>query len=286
MGKKAEAGTPKALSNQMKSKGLQKLRWFCQLCQKQCRDENGFKCHSMSEGHQRQMLLCATNPGHLHKVTSEFSSDFLGEMMQILRRSHGGKRVSANRVYQEYIADKNHTHMNATRWHTLSGFVQWVGKTGYAKIDYVEEKNQWYMEYIDNSPETLQRKADEDKLAKSRKDDNERETVAIQAMIEKGKEREFKKGLGREETTFTELKRSENDAPIKVSLTSSKVVKVAPEAAFKAPNPLANMRKQAIEKAIEAKKFQKPAKKSNMEQIRDMEQRSKRLNELKREKRF
>lgn len=142
------------------------------------------------------------------------------------------------------------------------------------------------MEYIDNSPETLQRKADEDKLAKSRKDDNERETVAIQAMIEKGKEREFKKGLGREETTFTELKRSENDAPIKVSLTSSKVVKVAPEAAFKAPNPLANMRKQAIEKAIEAKKFQKPAKKSNMEQIRDMEQRSKRLNELKREKRF
>ena len=100
MGKKAEAGTPKALSNAMKSKGLQKLRFFCQLCQKQCRDENGFKCHSMSEAHQRQMLLCATNPGHLHKITSEFSSDFLGGFMQILRRQHGGKRVSANKVYQ------------------------------------------------------------------------------------------------------------------------------------------------------------------------------------------
>ena len=47
--------------------------------------------------------------------------------------------------------------MNATRWHTLSGFVQWLGKTGYAKVDYVEEKNQWYVEPIDNSPETLQR---------------------------------------------------------------------------------------------------------------------------------
>jgi len=50
--------------------------------------------------------------------------------------------------------------MNATRWHTLSGFVQWLGKTGYAKIDFVEEKNQWYVEYIDNSPETLQRNAE------------------------------------------------------------------------------------------------------------------------------
>ena len=49
MGKKAEAGTPKWLANKMKSKGLQKLRWYCQMCEKQCRDENGFKCHTMSE---------------------------------------------------------------------------------------------------------------------------------------------------------------------------------------------------------------------------------------------
>ena len=49
MGKKAEVGTPKWLSNKIKSKGLQKLRWYCQMCEKQCRDENGFKCHTMSE---------------------------------------------------------------------------------------------------------------------------------------------------------------------------------------------------------------------------------------------
>ena len=30
---------PKALAKRMKSKGLQKLRWFCQMCEKQCRDE-------------------------------------------------------------------------------------------------------------------------------------------------------------------------------------------------------------------------------------------------------
>ena len=35
--------TPKAIANRIKAKGLQKLRWYCQMCQKQCRDENGFK---------------------------------------------------------------------------------------------------------------------------------------------------------------------------------------------------------------------------------------------------
>ena len=48
-GKRAEAGTPKWLANKMKSKGLQKLRWYCQMCEKQCRDENGFKCHTSSK---------------------------------------------------------------------------------------------------------------------------------------------------------------------------------------------------------------------------------------------
>jgi hypothetical protein len=31
--------SPKAIANRQKSKGLQKLRWYCELCQKQCRDE-------------------------------------------------------------------------------------------------------------------------------------------------------------------------------------------------------------------------------------------------------
>ncbi len=35
------------IGNRIKAKGLQKLRWYCQLCQKQCRDENGFKCHQV-----------------------------------------------------------------------------------------------------------------------------------------------------------------------------------------------------------------------------------------------
>ena len=54
--------TPKAIANRIKSKGLQKLRWYCQMCQKQCRDENGFKCHLTSESHQRQMQVFGENP--------------------------------------------------------------------------------------------------------------------------------------------------------------------------------------------------------------------------------
>lgn len=54
--------TPKAIGNRIKAKGLSKLRWYCEMCQKQCRDENGFKCHQTSEGHLRQMRIFSENP--------------------------------------------------------------------------------------------------------------------------------------------------------------------------------------------------------------------------------
>lgn len=128
MGKgRAEPGTPKYIANKIKSKGLQKLRWFCQMCSKQCRDENGFKCHTMSESHQRQLLLFADNAG---RYLSEFSYEFSKGFLFLLKRQFGTKRVKANKVYQEYISDRTHLHMNATQWTTLTGFVKWLGKTG------------------------------------------------------------------------------------------------------------------------------------------------------------
>jgi len=36
---KAEKGTPKDIANRMKAKGLQKLKFYCQMCAKQCRGE-------------------------------------------------------------------------------------------------------------------------------------------------------------------------------------------------------------------------------------------------------
>lgn len=76
-------GTPKYVANKMKSKGLQRLRWFCQVCEKQCRDENGFKCHTASEAHLRQMLVVGEHAG---KHISDFSSTFQSEFVSLLSR--------------------------------------------------------------------------------------------------------------------------------------------------------------------------------------------------------
>ena len=50
--------TPKAIANRIKAKGLQKLRWYCQMCQKQCRDEVGrrgenFNMRTMSKQYRQ-----------------------------------------------------------------------------------------------------------------------------------------------------------------------------------------------------------------------------------------
>lgn len=48
------------------------------MCQKQCRDQNGFKCHLMSENHQRQLLLFAENQkSYLRQFSTEFESNFM-----------------------------------------------------------------------------------------------------------------------------------------------------------------------------------------------------------------
>lgn len=83
---KHEVGTPKYIANKIKAKGLQKLRWYCQMCSKQCRDENGFKCHTMSESHQRQLLIFADNPDH---YIDEFSKEFSDGYLELLKRSYG-----------------------------------------------------------------------------------------------------------------------------------------------------------------------------------------------------
>ncbi len=68
---------PAQIANRIKAKGLQKLRWYCQMCGKQCRDENGFKCHLSSDSHQRQMMVfgqvscCRHRNGSRNLATSD-----------------------------------------------------------------------------------------------------------------------------------------------------------------------------------------------------------------------
>lgn len=133
---KHEAGSAKAIGNRQKSIGLQKLRWYCQMCQKQCRDENGFKCHTQSESHLRQMRIFAENPDN---ILDEFSKEFERGFLEVLSHRHGTKRMAANKVYSEYIGDKNHIHMNATIWTTLTAFCIYLGKESKAVVDETEK---------------------------------------------------------------------------------------------------------------------------------------------------
>lgn len=35
-----------------------------------------------------------------------------------------------NIVYNEYISDREHVHMNSTQWETLTDFTKWLGREG------------------------------------------------------------------------------------------------------------------------------------------------------------
>lgn len=218
---KAEVGTPKYLANKMKAKGLQKLRWYCQMCEKQCRDENGFKCHTTSEAHQRQLLLFADNSG---KYIHSFSKEFADGYVELLRRRFRTKRVSANKVYQEYIANKDHLHMNATRWLTLSDFAKWLGRTGQCVVD--ETETGWFIAYIDRSPEVLERQAKADRKEKQDKDDEERLQEYIAQQVERAKAARADDADGGSEPA--EFKRDNDDEKITLAIRAPKVQKDAP----------------------------------------------------------
>lgn len=68
------------------------------------RDENGFKCHVQSESHVRQMLLIGEDP---RKHIQEFTKEFVKNFVDLLRTTHGEKKVHINQFYQQVIADKN-----------------------------------------------------------------------------------------------------------------------------------------------------------------------------------
>lgn len=169
----------KSLDKRAKLKGLQKLRFYCQMCAKQCRDDNGFKCHLASEAHIRQMHLFAENS---RGIIDDFSKQFLKGFMDILSQRHGTKLIKANNVYQEYIAFKEHVHMNATMWSSLTEFILYLGKEGKAVVE--ETEKGWFIQYIDRDPRVLARQAQSEAKQKSELDDEERARKMIQAQIQ------------------------------------------------------------------------------------------------------
>jgi len=222
---RAEVGTPKYVANKMKSKGLQRLRWYCQVCEKQCRDENGFKCHAASESHLRQMLVVGEHAGsHI----ASFSNQFQHEFVSLLSRRFGTKRVRANQVYQEYIADKSHLHMNATRWVTLTEFVKHLGRTGIARVD--ETEKGWYIAWIDNSPKALAKAEAAQKKDRLTVSDEQRERQLIAEQIERAAtESNAERGPSPAEVEEG-LKRDESSEKVVLSFSIKPTAPAAPSA--------------------------------------------------------
>lgn len=211
---KAEKGTPKDIANKMKARGLQKLKFYCQMCEKQCRDANGFKCHLTSESHLRQMKIFSENAGG---IMDKYSKEFERTFMQTLRMRHGTKKVNANNVYQEVIADKGHIHMNATHWTTLTEFVQYLGKTGKCVVE--ETERGWDVSYIERDVGILARKE-----ALLRREEAEKAAEEAQAQRMELQRVEAAKALDRAggtvHTEATSLER-DGDTQIKVALSST-----------------------------------------------------------------
>ncbi|XP_051911688.1 DNA/RNA-binding protein KIN17 [Hippocampus zosterae] len=264
---KADFLSPKAISNRIKSKGLQKLRWYCQMCQKQCRDENGFKCHCMSESHQRQLLLASESP---HKFMDFFSNEFKSGFVELLRRRFGTKRVHNNIVYNEYISDREHIHMNATRWETLTDFTKWLGRQGLCKVD--ETPKGWYIQYIDRDPETIRRQEELARRKKHELDDEERSAKFIEEQVRRGR------GAKEEEQdpVYTELKRESEEEKVAFNLgAGASLAGPSTSSSLLATSALAKASSTKRKEPSSASDSRDKKRKSALEQIIEMEERKK-----------
>lgn len=243
---KAAAGTPKAIANKAKAKGLQRLRWYCQMCEKQCRDENGFKCHTMSESHLRQMRVYAENPTQASsgfrvllshclpcpfclvvpvlfvshtffetvQVMEKFSQEFEESYLEALSRLHGTKRVPANQVYQELICNKTHIHMNATKWDSLTTFVKYLGKKGICLVD--ETEKGWFVQWIDR--EYLLRREELEKARKEEVEEEVRQQRLMAARAAAAAAAATGKGEEKGAEASRELKRGDGESKIVIGV--------------------------------------------------------------------
>lgn len=186
------------------------------------RDENGFKMHTQSESHVRQMLLIGEDP---KKYIEGYSNQFQKDFINLLRTSHGEKQVQMNHFYQEYISNKEHIHMNASKWPSLTEFAKHLGREGICRVE--ETDKGIHIAWVDNSPEALRRQDAIRKKERQDRGDEEREQALIKEQIKKAKMDAEARNGGNEADEAEGLLKREGDEKIKLSFGSRSAISKA-----------------------------------------------------------
>ncbi|KPJ02266.1 DNA/RNA-binding protein KIN17 [Papilio xuthus] len=215
----------------------------------------------MSESHQRQLLLFADNAS---RYIDEFSREFADGYLELLKRQFGTKRVNANKVYQDYISNREHLHMNATQWETLTDFVKWLGREGKCVVD--ETEKGWFVAYIDRDPATIAAQEAKVKKEKMDKDDQERMLEFIQKQVEKGK-----KEMITEEPSYTEFKRENSQERLTLNIN----LKRKPEERSDLTKSALQAQKTKEESSSsKKKKIEEKNKQSALDAIKEMQEKA------------
>lgn len=207
---------------------------------------------------------------------SFFTREFRNDFLELLRRRFGTKRVHNNIVYNEYISHREHIHMNATQWETLTDFTKWLGREGLCKVD--ETPKGWYIQYIDRDPETIRRQLELEKKKKQDLDDEEKTAKFIEEQVRRGLE-----GKEQETPVFTELSRENDEEKVTFNLnkgagssagaTTSKSSSLGPSALKMLGSTASVRRKESSQSSAQPAKKKK---KSALDEIMEIEEEKKR----------
>ncbi|KAI5309130.1 hypothetical protein KEM55_003986, partial [Ascosphaera atra] len=160
---------------------------------------------------------------------NQYSEEFLSDFIKLLRTAHGEKPVHINHFYQEYISNKEHIHMNATKWSSLTEFAKYLGREGICRVE--EGEKGLFISWIDNSPEALRRQDAIRKKERMDRGDEEREKRMIEEQIRRARrdkgESEEREVNQEEEEKRRMLQRAEGEK-IKLNLSLKPAASNAP----------------------------------------------------------
>ena len=218
MGKDRKWSTKKIWNNLGKSR----LNFYCPMCQKQCRDAQGFKSHCESDAHNYQMKLFSENE---EMYIEQFSNDFLKEFIETLKRRFKTSKVLANDVYQIFTNETHHIHLSSTKWVTLDEFVSHLGRESICKVE--ESPKGLMVQFIDVDDSKIKKIEQEKEKEQLKLNDEERLLRTLEKQVEAAKKLEKSK----EETKiqFEDFKTNTEEFPMKLDLNFKEIEEIKEE---------------------------------------------------------